>query len=41
MTDVLIDGRPLKSLKVVELISGCSKKGIKTTGKKKADLVLR
>ena len=41
MTDVLIDGRPLKSLKVVKLREWLHKRGIKTTGKKKADLVLR
>ena len=41
MADSLIDGRPLKSLKVVELREWLHKRGIKTTGKKKADLVLR
>ena len=41
MTDVLIDGRSLKSLKVVELREWLLKRGIKTTGKKKVDLVLR
>ena len=41
MADVLIDERPLKSLKVVELREWLHKRGIKTTGKKKADLVLR
>ena len=41
MADALIDGRPLKSLKVVELREWLHKRGIKTTGKKKADLVLR
>ena len=41
MADAMIDGRPLKSLKVVELREWLHKRGIKTTGKKKADLVLR
>ena len=41
MPGVLIDGRPLKSLKVVELREWLHKRGIITTGKKKADLVLR
>ena len=41
MTDIVIDGRPLKSLNVVELRELLHKRGIKTTGKKKADLVLR
>ena len=41
MTDALIDGRPLKSLKVVELREWLHKREMKTTGKKRADLVLR
>ena len=41
MGDLLIDGKPLKTLKVVELKEWLHKRGVKTGKKKKADLILR
>ena len=41
MDDLLIDGNPLKTLKVVELKEWLNKRGIKPGKKKKADLILR
>ena len=37
----MIDGKPLYGLKVVELKEWLQRKGIKTSGKRKADLIKR
>ena len=42
MDDLLVDGKPLNTLKVVKLIiEWLHKRGVKTGKKKKADLILR
>lgn len=41
MDDLLINGKPLKTLKVVEFKEWLQKRGVKTGKKKKADLILR
>ena len=41
MDDFLVDGKPLNTLKVVELKEWLHKRGVKIGKKKKADLILR
>ena len=41
MDNLFVDGKPLNSLKVVELKEWLHKRGVKTGKKKKADLILR
>lgn len=40
MAECFVDGKPVKSLKVVELKQWLHNRGVKTRGKKKADLVI-
>ena len=41
MDDFLVDGKPLNTLKVVELKELLQKRGVNIGKKKKADLILR